>query len=348
MKVLFCTNDQAFQPSNEPYGFFLSMQSLGHEVEIFYYRRKSFFYRNFRKRWIHRMNHRLSEKAIHEGFDLVFVHRGGFVSADTLDKIKRNSKCRSVCFFPDNPFGSTTPPLPFEVIGNYDLFVTKDTYFEEELRLYGFVNVTALPHAYHPSEFEAEITEEELEPFRADVSFIGGHYKFREKFFSKLTDEGVICKIWGPGWINARDPWIRDRVMTGRALDREGKIKALRASKILINLQHGGGSIFWPDDKMFQYVGGGALMMANHKRDIDRLFKIGEEIITYRTRGELQDYIRFYLANEKERLAIAQRGQERARRDHTTVTRFNQIVGLLRERGLLPGNHTSPDSFPTA
>jgi spore maturation protein CgeB len=338
MKVLFCTNDQSFQPSNEPYGFYLGITSLGHSAEVFYYRRKSFFYSNFRKPWVRWMNNLLAEKCIGEGIDLLLVHRGGYVAAETLERIRRESGCRTVCFFPDNPFGAYTPPLPFDLIAAYDLFITKDTYFGEEFETYGFENVVALPHAYDPSEFEARFTDEELAPFRADVAFIGGYHAFRERIFSGLTDEGVDFRIWGPRWAQATDPWIRERVHMKRALDREEKLKALQASKILINLQHGGGALYWPDDKVVQYMGAGALVIVNDRRDLGKIFERGQEILTYRNRGELQTLIREYLADEPKRLEIARRGRERARRDHTTAVRFSQILDILRERGIPAGS----------
>lgn len=334
MKVLLCTNDQGFQPSNEPYGFYLGITSLGHAVDVFYYRRKSFFYSNFRKQWVRWMNRRLVEKVINGGFDLLLVHRGGYVASQTLDEIRRKSGCRSVCFFPDNPFGAYTPPLPFDLIAAFDLFVTKDTYFEEELHLYGFDNVVALPHAYDPSEFEGHFSEEEIAPFRADVAFLGGYHAFRERIFSHLTEDDVDFKIWGPRWVQATDPWIRERVKMERALDQTEKLKVLRASKILINLQHGAGAIHWPDDKTFQYIGAGALTIVNHRRDIGKIFELGKEIVTYHSREALQSLIHRYLADEPARVEIAKRGQGRARRDHTTALRFKQFLDLLQERGL--------------
>ena len=45
--------------------------------------------------------------------------------------------------------------------------------------------------------------------------------------------------------------------MMDRALDRIEKVRVLQASKVLINVQHGGGAMYWPDDKVFQYVGAG-------------------------------------------------------------------------------------------
>ena len=335
MRVLLCVNHEAFLPSNEPYGFFRAVRALGHEAEVFFYRRKSFLYSNFRPAWVRWMNRTLAEKA--KGFDLLFVHRGGFIESATIERIRRESRCRSVCFFPDNPFGSSTPPLPFGLIGAYDLFVAKDTYFEEELSTYGFRNVAALPHTYDPAGLEAEFTEEELAPFRADVAFIGGHYDFRERFFSGLTDEGVDFKLWGPRWTAARDPWVRRRIVLERPITAEEKAKVLRATRILVNLQHGGGAIYWPDDKVIQYIGAGACMAVNHKRDIGHIFEIGKEILTFRTREELQALVRRYLADEPARAEIARRGRERARREHTAEVRFRQILEILKERGIPAG-----------
>jgi hypothetical protein len=338
MKILFCTNDSSFQPTAEPYGYFESLRELDHSAEVFYYRKKSFFYSNFRRQWVSWMNRQLVEKCVRESFDLLVVHRGGYVAAEAIQQIRRESECRCVCIFPDNPFGSYTPPLSFDLIAAYDVFFTKDAYFEEEFGMYGAGNVVALPHAYGRPDFDADYTEEELAPYRADVAFFGSHHGFREPFFSGLTDKGVEFKIWGPRWEAAKDPWIVRRVM-GRGVYGEEKAKVLRATKIVINIQHGGGAVFWPDDRTFQIAGSGALAIVNDKKGIEDVFEAGREILTYTTKEELRELIRKYLADDEARLEIARRGQERARRDHTTTVRFGQILGILKERGItLPEN----------
>ncbi|MBI3128689.1 MAG: glycosyltransferase [Candidatus Tectomicrobia bacterium] len=330
MKVLFCTNAQSFTPATEPYDFYEGIRSLGHEVEVFFYRRKSFLYSNFRPAWVRWMNRALTGKA--RGFDLLFVHRGGFIEAGTIERIRRGSQCRCVCFFPDNPFGSTSPGLSFAQIGAYDLFCVKDTYFAEELRLAGFANVEFLPHAYDPPTYERVFREDELAPYRADLGFIGSHYGFRETFFAGLADEGVDFKIWGPGWGRASDPWVRARVM-GRGVWGEEKLKVIQASKILLDLQNPGNSVYCCDCKTMSFIGAGAFFVTNHKRDIRLLFEPGEEIVTFRTREELQAIIRRYLADGAARAEIARRGQARARRDHAASVRFRRILEILGERG---------------
>ncbi len=77
----------------------------------------------------------------------------------------------------------------------------------------------------------------------------------------------------------------------------------------------------------------------NDKKGIGDVFEAGREILTYTTKEELGELIRKYLADDAARLEIARRGQERARRDHTTTVRFGQILGILKERGIsLPEN----------
>jgi hypothetical protein len=335
MRVLFCTNAQSFSPATEPHDFWTGIRSLGHETEVFFYRRKSFLYSNFRRAWVRWMNRRLVEKA--KGFDLMFVHRGGYIAAETIERIRRESRCRCVCFFPDNPFGSHTPPAGFDKIAAYDLFVTKDTYFADELQSYGFSNVVFLPHAYEPSTYERTFPEEELAPYRADVAFIGSHYPFRERFFSGLTPDGVTFRLWGPGWGRAGDPWIRERVGAPRGVYGDEKLKIIRASRIMLDLQHGGGAIHSPDCKAMSFIGAGAFFLTNDKKDMDMAFQRGEEIVTFRTREELRALILRYLADEPARAEVARRGRERAKRDHTTAVRFGQIVEILKGRGLAPG-----------
>jgi hypothetical protein len=334
MRVLLCTNDQSFGPATEPRDFYEGIRSLGHEVEVFFYRRKSFLYSNFRRAWVRWMNRRLAEKA--RGFDLLLVHRGGYVEAATIERIRRESRCRSVCFFPDNPFGSSSPGLAFPLIAAYDLFAVKDTYFAEELRLAGFGNTVFLPHAYDPPTYERAFREEELSSYRADVAFIGSHYGFRETFFSGLTGEGVDFKIWGPGWERASDPWVRARVM-GRGVWEEEKLKVIQASKILLDIQNPGNSVNCCDCKTMSFIGAGAFFVTNHKKDMDLIFRTGEEIVTYRSREELQAIIRRYLADDGARAAVSRRGQERARRDHAASVRFRQMLEILKARGIPAG-----------
>lgn len=75
----------------------------------------------------------------------------------------------------------------------------------------------------------------------------------------------------------------------------------------------------------------GGFYLVERAPDHDTLFRIGEEIETWSTFGELAEKARYYLANDSKRQEIAAAGQRRALRDHTWQARFE---GLFKELGI--------------
>ena len=328
MKVLYCAPEEYFEPgASESYDYYNGIRSLGHEVVPFFYRTHSFFYKNFRRRWIPWMNRQLVRKAI--DFDVLFVFRGGYIFPETILEIKRKSNCRIICFYGDNPYGSKQDPIDFKKVAAFDLFITKDTYFRDELSLFGFNNVVFMPHSYDPSFYGQSLTVEELSPYRSDVVFIGGHYGYREEFFSGLTQDHVDFKIWGPRWNTSKDPSVLSKVVSSEGVFGLKKLKIAKATKIFINLINGGNSVRCPDDKPIIYSGAEVFVLSNHKPDMDLVLETGKEIATFKNRDELKGLIKFYLENEDERKKIASRAKERVLRDHTSAVRFEKAIALL-------------------
>jgi spore maturation protein CgeB len=66
----------------------------------------------------------------------------------------------------------------------------------------------------------------------------------------------------------------------------------------------------------------GAFYLAEHSDELAEFFTPGSEIETWRTREELRDKCRFYLANDAARRRIADAGRARALREHTWEHRF--------------------------
>ena len=328
MKVLYCAPEEYFEPgASESYDYYNGIRSLGHEVVPFFYRTHSFFYKNFRRRWIPWMNRQLVRKAI--DFDVLFVFRGGYIFPETILEIKKKSNCKIICFYGDNPYGSKQDPIDFKKVAAFDLFITKDTYFRDELSLFGFNNVVFMPHSYDPSFYGQSLTVEELSPYRSDVVFIGGHYGYREEFFSGLTQDHVDFKIWGPRWNTSKDPSVLSKVVSSEGVFGLKKLKIAKATKIFINLINGGNSVRCPDDKPIIYSGAEVFVLSNHKPDMDLVLETGKEIATFKNRDELKGLIKFYLENEDERKKIASRAKERVLREHTSAVRFEKAIALL-------------------
>ena len=81
----------------------------------------------------------------------------------------------------------------------------------------------------------------------------------------------------------------------------------------------------------------GAFYVTGWLDEIAIHYEIGTEIVCYRSRDELVDLSRYYLANDTEREKIRRAGYERARRDHTWRRRFEDLFAELRRRGVIAG-----------
>lgn len=82
----------------------------------------------------------------------------------------------------------------------------------------------------------------------------------------------------------------------------------------------------------FEVPGCGGFVMTGRADNLDQYYEHGKEIVCFDNRDDLIEKIRYYLAHESERAAIAQAGYDRTVREHTYAHRFNDIfsrMGLL-------------------
>ena len=304
MRILVATNDQADGPGTEPHGFLCALNRLGHETSVFYYRKKDFFYSNFRKLWVRHMNARLLEHVRSWQADLLLVFRGGYISASTIKTINRTTSCLTVNIYPDNPWGmaSLYPALPFEAIRSYRLFLTKDRYFEGGLRSQGLDNARYLPHGYDPEFYKPTLdqSEEKCRFSGAEVSFVGTPYPFRVGLLDGIVGMGADLRIWGnSNWSQVESPRVRERYQ-GKYLSLRACVSVYATSGINLDLQHPGGGVMGLGERSFRIVGSGGFLMLNHWEPVKEFFEPGEEVIIFRTREELLSLVKYYLAHHNE------------------------------------------------
>jgi len=85
--------------------------------------------------------------------------------------------------------------------------------------------------------------------------------------------------------------------------------------------------------RIFHAVGAGAMALNEYCPELEDLFDIGKEIITFEF-GEVEDMkekLSWYLAHDDEREKIAVAGYERGRKQHTFSARINQIFNIVRK-----------------
>jgi len=189
----------------------------------------------------------------------------------------------------------------------------------------------ANPHVYKPCEVPVEF----------DVAFVGQCYADRPDIVLWLRKQGLDVRVWGALWEHHRVPhsrnplrrWLsKSQGLPARAVGGTLSDTALVElySRARINLgfavvgdTHTAQRVTQVRLRDFEVPMSGGFYLAEHSDELADFFVPGVEIETWRTREELRDKCRYYLAHDEERRRIAAAGRARALREHTWEHRFN-------------------------
>ncbi len=218
---------------------------------------------------------------------------------------------------------------------NVDYFFTiqKDDFFEE-LKNIGADNFHYLPLACLP-DFHKKINgfnEADRIRYGSDVSFAGAGYYNRKNVFAQLIDFNF--KIWGSDWY-AGLPLSLFIQEGGRRFTEEEAVKIYNYSKININLH----SSMWHWDinpngdflnpRVYEILACGGFQLVDRRRYMEGLFENGKDLVVFETVDDLRKKIKYYLANEEERVAIAAHGRENVLNNHTYERRIREMMNII-------------------
>lgn len=104
--------------------------------------------------------------------------------------------------------------------------------------------------------------------------------------------------------------------------------KVIVGDTLCLNFNH-------PDyysDRLFETVGRGGFLIFPKIKGIEKMFKLGEELITYEFGNfdQLKGLIDYYLEHEEERDKIRLAGMERVKNEHTYTHRLSKILETLK------------------
>lgn len=168
-------------------------------------------------------------------------------------------------------------------------------------------------------------------PFDYDVTFVGQPHGNRREVIQALRDAGINVRVWGNGWESGR-------------LSQEEMIRVFNQSRINLNLSNA--SVWrrrhrftiwknWsrPRDQIkgrnFEVPGCGGFLLTGQAENLNDYYTDGKEIVTFQDTHDLIEKIRYYLAHEDERVAVAQAGYERTLREHTYEKRFKEMFARI-------------------
>ena len=159
------------------------------------------------------------------------------------------------------------------------------------------------------------------------VTFVGSAYGNRRKWIEGLRARGIQVECFGHGWpagpVSAVDLLriYRESVLTLNFGDSGLQFRGLlpyRSRQIKA--------------RVFEVPGAGGCLLTEPAQYLEKYFRIDEEIIVFEGQDELAERIRSLLNNPEKRDAVACRGFERVRREHTYDLRFGDVLENLNRR----------------
>jgi hypothetical protein len=167
---------------------------------------------------------------------------------------------------------------------------------------------------YHPLDVPRDVP----------VSFVGGAYGFRPGLIRYLRQHQVPVQVYGYGWKNGG--WVDNGVeLFNRSVINLG-MGGIGYSEGLTNVK----------TRDFEIpAAGGGLYLTSFNPDLALHFRIGEEIVCYRSRDESLELVRYYLKHPDEAFAIADRARRRCVSEHRWLHRYQRILQVL---GILGGD----------
>jgi spore maturation protein CgeB len=155
---------------------------------------------------------------------------------------------------------------------------------------------------------------------RYPVSFVGAAYGNRPRWISELRRRGIEVECFGHGWPHG-------------AVAAEEIPRIVRESAISLNfgdsgLQFSGLRPYRSRQikaRVFEVPGAGGFLMTENAPELDRYYRLGEEIVAFDTIDDLAKKIAYFLVHGEERDRIAAAGHRRTRDEQTYVRRFARL-----------------------
>ncbi len=169
--------------------------------------------------------------------------------------------------------------------------------------------------------------------FRNDVVFVG-HYEpdGRVETLNYLARQGVSVRLYGAPWEKASlDPALRQSPI--RSAYGEDYVRAVAGAKIALVFLSG-----WNRDvytnRCFEIPACGAAMVAPRTKELQAMYREGEEAVYFDSKEELLAKVRWLLEDDEARNRIAKAGRQRCLQDgHSNIHRGAQILEELEAVG---------------
>lgn len=246
--------------------------------------------------------------------DLLFVYKGTFVAAATIDAVKRLGAV-AINVYPDVSFTMHGALIP-KALPRYDYILTTKSFGVADFaRDLGVTRASFLPHGYDPeTHFPAILDEQEAGVYGCDAAFIGSWSPKKEALLRHVRERlpRLDLKIWGEGW--GRASGLAGATIGRPVVGRE-YAKAITGAKINIALlSHVVGEASSGDlttTRTFEIPAVGGFLLHERTSEAQGFFEEGRDCAMFGDAEELVTTIVHFLAHPQQRAAIAAAGHAR-------------------------------------
>lgn len=265
--------------------------------------------------------------------DFLFTLQGYTIPRDILYEISRTG-IPSAVWLLDEPYDT----LKSADVGTFFSHVfVQDAGSVEHHRKFGNPETHYLPHGFE----HLEVHTKRPSRFQWDVSVVGTGFPRRRRALKAIRSVAGSVLVVGSGWPEGLD---RDGIeqkpsaspVQAAAIYNESRINlTVHREETDFSVSSGAFRAVSPNASVFYVAGCGGFQIADDSRqDLRNLFEPGKEIVLYRDLEELQTLVSRYLADEQERIRIAEAGRKRALAEHTYAHRVRKVVEILEEKPL--------------
>lgn len=210
---------------------------------------------------------------------------------------------------------------------SYDLILSSFPHYVRRLRASG-VKAHYLPLAFDPRNLERNVSGVR----DLDAVFVGGISSVHASGNDILerVAETVRLDTWGYGFdaLHHSSP-LRMR-HHGPAWGHE-MYKILGRARVVVNRHADAAAGYANNMRMYEATGMGACLVTDNDLGLETLFRVGKEVVTYSSPQECAESVRYLLAHEDHREAIARAGQRRTLSEHTYERRMAVALQHISE-----------------
>lgn len=209
----------------------------------------------------------------------------------------------------------------------YDLILSSLPNFVDEFRQQG------LRSELFRLGFESSVLSR-LKPPRkvTDTAFIGAlTWAHRERLeMLEYLCQRVPMTVWGYAETGIVPASVIGKYWKGLSWGLE-TYQILADSKIALNMHADFAKDFANNIRLYETTGVGAMLLTEAKKNLSDMFEPGKEVVTYRSREECAELIKYYLSHDEERESIALAGQRRTLENHTYYHRMQELLTIVQK-----------------